>query len=304
MTVYARGYRPYAGRLGGAPPALVVAAEGLRTAWRMKAFKGIGVLYLIWFTIWAFLLYMTIGAGRGLMSSDMVRTIAAADLRLVALNEILSIFYTGVAYLTALLAVFVGAPLISDDLATSALPLYLVRPLRAVDYAIGKALVIPGILAIALLVPGFLFYALVGAWQPPGETFSFLAGHLEVPGRVVVHYLFAAVAYTGLILLLSSRTPRRTAAGVVAGVIFFGGAMLRGMSTELGVGGLLGDVLGLADLPRNTVSVFIRQSFSYRFDPDPDPLPNGLAVAVLAAVLCAIGVAAAWRRARTVEVTS
>lgn len=302
MTVHARGYRAHAGRFGGPPAFLTIARSGLGIAWRRKSFRTIGGFYLVWLAILTFVLYLAIGTDLGWVFRRQGAMFQGAELTLVILNEVLLTFYTGVAILTALLAIFVGAPLIADDLATGALPLHLVRPIRPLDYVIGKALVIPGILLAAALAPGLFFYGLAGFWQPPGEALAFLGAHLDVVGRVVEHYLVASAAYTGLVLLLSSRSARRGMVAVMAGSALFVGVMLERVAENARVEGWLGDALRLANLPRDTIAVFLVQSWSWMRRARAE-LPSASSIHLLAAALLLIGLIATWRRTRSVEIT-
>jgi hypothetical protein len=194
----------------------------------------------------------------------------------------------------------VGAPLVSDDLRTRALPLYLVRPIGPVDYVIGKALVIPCALLFFALLPGLFFLVLVALWQPPGETWSFLSKHAEVVTIIGRHYLIAAASYTGLMLFLSCRSPRRAAVVGLAAVAVLGGAMVQGLGAL--VGGEMGDVLLSLGLPSNSFApVFRGLHRGGRHNEDWLPPEGG--PEIVAAVLLALGLWTTWRRARTVEVT-
>ena len=306
MTVHARGYRAYEGPRPFASPALAIARESIATAWKRKSFRRIAILYLVWFAFASFLLYMAAGVGmEGILDLMGMRRRGAAspDLLLDVLNHLLRIFYAGVGFLTALFAIFAGAPLVADDIGANAFPLYLVRPIRPLDYVLGKFLVLPAVLAVALLLPGVAFYVLAGVWHPPGESWAFLAGNLSVLGRVVEHWLLASAAYGGLMLLLSSRSPRRGLVAVLAGAVIFGGALLRGAGRALHVRGVPGELLGLADITQDTTAVFVRADpISARFA--AHGLPSADAVRLGAAVLLLLGLYLAWRRVRSVEVTS
>jgi len=303
VTVYARGYRTYDGSLRAPPAALAIAYEGAGRVLRSRAFRRIGTLYLLWFAICAVMLYLSVGMGQTLFRGVRIAETPEA-FALLSLDWVLRLFYTGVSYVTALLAVFVGSGLIADDLHTGALPLYLVRPLRAWDYVVGKALVLPVVLLGALLVPGLFLWTITGMWRPPGETWPFLVAHLDVAGRVVEYYLVTAAAYTGLTLLLSSRSPRRAAVAILAAAVIFGGVLLQIVGIELHARGVIGDALRLAGLPHDTTAPFIRATPSFGHGHSRAFLPSPEAVRVLAACLFAVGLFFAWRRARSVEVTS
>ena len=304
MTVHARGYRSYGGTYHGPPAALAIAREGAGRVLRGKAFRRIGMLYVVWFVICALLLYLSVGMGQQIFERSLHGVKGSEQFALISLNWVLRLFYTGVSYLTALLAIFVGAGLIADDLQAGALPLYLVRPLRAWDYVVGKALVLPVMLLGALLLPGLFLWLLTGLWRPPGETWAFLGARLDVAGRVVEYYLVTAAAYTGLTLFLSSRSPRRGAVAVLAAAIIFGGVLVQIVATGEHFGGLVGDTLRLAGLPLDTTAPFIRATPLLGSGRHRDMLPSAESVHILAGALLAIGLFFAWRRARSVEVTS
>ena len=304
MTVHARGYRPYRGPVAASPAVFALAREAIWTAWSRKAVRRIGIVYLGWFAMLAFFLYVAMGMDWFRIGREITQNMPnGLNASLVLLDAMLNWFYGLAAYLTALLAVFVGAPLIADDLQAGALPLYLVRPIRPLDYVLGKALVIPTVLAVMLLLPGLFFYVLVGAWQPPGETWPFLTGNLDVLGRVAWHYAISSATYTGLMLLLSSHTSRRAVAGAIAGAILFAGVMVQAAAEGLETTGFLAKIFLHANLPNDTATVFEPHSFAAVVRMGDGPWPDPGVVAALAAGLLLVGLLAAWRRARSVEVT-
>ena len=304
MTVHARGYRAYTGAFHAPPAALAIAREAAGRIWKSVAFKRISVLFLLWFAVCAVMLYVSVGMGQNLFGRLARQAVDSDQYFVLMLNWVLRIFYTGLSYLTALLAIFVGSGLIADDLQAGALPLYLVRPLRAWDYVVGKALVLPVMLLGVSLLPGLFLYLITGLWRPPGETWSFLGAHLDIPLRVLEYYLVTAALYTGLLLFFSSRSARRTAVAITAGVVIFGGALLQGIGMGQRVRGPLGDAMRLAGLPHDTTFPFIRATPAFGRGIRRALYPEPESVWILAAVLLALGLLFAWRRARSVEVTS
>jgi hypothetical protein len=308
MAVYARGYRPYASDFRGPAAFLTIWREGYRTAARSRGFRIIGILFLIWFVVWSIALYSQIAAREFLQGRMPVEPENASAYSARVLSQNLASFYTvGISTLTALLAMLVGSGLIADDLRTRALTLYLVRPLRPVDYVLGKALVLPGILAWMTLAPGLAYLLLVAFWQEPGEEWTFLADNADVAGLVVRHFLVASASYVGLMLFLSSRTPRRGAVASLAAAVIFGGTMLHGVGSHVRGGG--GDLFRMLSIPLNTIEGFARRAaetddgFS-RHDAHPERVfPDPEAAALVAVVLLVVGAWAAYRRARSVEVS-
>jgi len=93
-----------------------------------------------------------------------------------------------------ILLLFVGPNLISQDLRFNALPLYLSRPLRRIDYFFGKLGVVAVFLGMVIIIPSVIAYVL-------GLLFS-----LDITIiRDTYRLLFASVAY-GMVIALSAGT--------------------------------------------------------------------------------------------------
>lgn len=314
MTVHARGYRPYLGALSRTPGWWVILSEGIRVTSRTRGMRVLGVLFLLWTVFWAVALYLQVG------SADALRTIAwrsshgesfeIAEFARKQLLQSLAGFYGGVTGLVSLLAIFTGAGLVSEDLKVRALTLYLVRPITAFDYALGKALVVPWVLVTRTALPGAAFWLLTGAWLPPGQTLGFWQANLDVLELVLRYTLLASGLYGGLLMLLSAGTSRRGVVSALAAAVLFGGMMLYGIATRMR--GAAGDALRLVGLPIDAVSPFLWEVWSDSMSGRrrhrgltltiDDVLPRPEAVAVLAGALFLAGLLRVWWRARTVEV--
>lgn len=307
MTVYSRGYRPYVGTFTGAPGWWVVLQAGVRSTMSSKGTKRLGVLFLLWFVILAVALYVQVGLAEGFrqrFQSDVATDLFRNHSRQVLIG-ILATFYSGVTALVTLLAILTGAGLISDDLRARSLTFYLVRPIRALDYAVGKALVLPWVLLTRTAMPGLAFWLLAGAWQEPGESLIFLRETSDVLPLLLRYLLVASGAFTGLILLLSASTPRRGVVASLSAAVLFGGFLFVGIGARMS--GLGGDLLRLASIPLDSIVPLLRASLETRSAvrrelmysrwPDPD------AAAALAAALFLLGLWRVWKRARSVEVT-
>ena len=307
MAIYARGYRPYVGEGKGAPAWVVIYREAYRLAFKNLGFRIIGTLFIVWFVMWASVLYFTLGIEEAAQqaSRGMLQTSVADQLRVTLMR-----FYSGVSVLTALLAVLTGAGLIADDLRTRALSLYLVRPLRNWEYVLGKALVLPHILAWTVLLPGLLFYVLVAMWHAPGNTFGWLADNIEIIDSVILTYLISTFSYTGLMLLLSARTDRRGGVIAISAAIIFAGSLLVPILSQVDS---VRDVAKHAGLPINAVSAIARDAATAQlmgrnrpeqleevlsFIPEP-----GVSLGI-GLVLLALGLYSGLRRAATVEVSA
>jgi ABC-2 type transport system permease protein len=104
------------------------------------------------------------------------------------------LFLSSELTLSMILIVLVGPDLISQDLRFNALPLYLSRPLRRIDYLVGKLGVIAAFLGLVTIVPCLLAYAL-------GLLFSLDLTILRDTYRL----LLASIAY-GLVIIFSAGT--------------------------------------------------------------------------------------------------
>jgi ABC-2 type transport system permease protein len=110
-------------------------------------------------------------------------------------------FHAFELFLSMILILLVGPELISQDLRFNALPLYLSRPLRRIDYFAGKLGVIAAFLGLVIIVPSLLAYALGLLfsldWTILRDTYSLLLASLTY-GVVII------VSAGTLILALSS----------------------------------------------------------------------------------------------------
>jgi ABC-2 type transport system permease protein len=110
--------------------------------------------------------------------------------------EIWTLFYAQFLqielYISMILILLVGPNLISQDLRFNALPLYFSRPLRRIDYFLGKLGIIAAFLAMVVILPSVLAYGL-------GLLFS-----LDITIiRDTFKMLLASVAY-GLVIAVSA----------------------------------------------------------------------------------------------------
>ena len=92
--------------------------------------------------------------------------------------------------LAMVLVLLIGPNLISQDLRFNALPLYFSRPLRRIDYFLGKLGVVAAFIALVTIVPAIVAYAL-------GLLFSLDFSIL----RDTLPLLLSAIAYGGVIAL-------------------------------------------------------------------------------------------------------
>ncbi len=309
MAVYARGYRAYDGGFGGPPVAWTIFREGLAAAWRRRGYRWI--LNITAFAMLAFagVIYTKV------IVENQVENLSGGRFaqQIVELDSIFLGFHTLSIVLVSLAAILVGSGLIADDLRTRALALFLVRPIRPMDYMVGKALILPALLIPLALVPGLILWLLVGMWQPPGETWTFLSDHSDVAWRILRFYLVAAAQLTGLLLLFSSRTPRRGLVIGLAAAALFGGMVLRGIGRL--ILGSIGDLLKSLDFMYNALWDFNAVNRQWQFARNEGQRwnegrrerweawqPDGDLILIVCVTLLVAGLYSVWRRARSVEV--
>jgi hypothetical protein len=312
MTVHARGYRPYVGAFGGPPAWWTILQANLAVIREGRALKRLGLLLLLYTVVGAVVLYVQIGVEERfarVMRDGSTFDAVAASRR--ALLDALALFYGITTGVVSLLAILTGAGLVADDLRARAPTLLMVRPIRAFDYALGKALVLPWVLLTRAGLPGLAYWLLVGAWQAPGSTQEFWDRTGDVPGLVATYVLQVSAAYAGLVLLVSSSTARRGVASALCAVVLFGGFFVYGMGVH--VEGSTGELMRLACIPYDVLAPFERAQLMEAASRDEMvdfwraarearmPAPDG--VSVLVTLLFVAGFLRVWWRARSVEVS-
>jgi ABC-2 type transport system permease protein len=174
MPIFDQGYQHWSGTLSGhAWRWLAITRRGVRTGMKGRILR----LILIFSWIPALLLAFALSVW-GLIERkfEMVTPIVdllvsmhlldpkfAADphhYRVAIWTLCYDFFLITELYLSMILVVLVGPGLISQDLRFNALPLYFSRPLRRIDYFIGKLGVIAAFLGMVVVLPSLIAYVL------------------------------------------------------------------------------------------------------------------------------------------------
>lgn len=206
MPIFDQGYQHWKGHLSGhAWRWLAITRHGVRIGMQGRVFRAVLLVSLLPAVCLATALCLW---GLAERKSDLVTTIVQflvtaqilspgvvddprhyrVEIWTLCYNFFLSIELT----LSMILIVLVGPNLISQDLRFNALPLYLSRPLRRIDYLAGKLGVIAAFLGLAIIVPCLLTYGL-------GLLFT-----LDITiVRDTYRLLLASVAY-GVVIILSA----------------------------------------------------------------------------------------------------
>jgi hypothetical protein len=294
VTVHARGYRRHEqGFAAKGPRFLPILAEGYAEAVRGKAFRRLTLLFLLTLMVHAVLLYM--------LPDRALARIPGIGSPAVRLRIIVGFYISSTTLFVPLLALFVGSGLVAEDLRTRALPLYLTRPVTALDYWLGKLLVPVSVVGVSYGGP-LLALVLFGVLlRPSAEMLPFLLEQGPLFAAVLAHVAACALAYGSLVLFASTVAGRRLPALILGAAVVYGGDVAR-MSlaaSDIPHTEALGAVSLAADLRRVFHAVTGEsQPFGSAFQPDLVP-----ALAAIALVV-ALGAWVVLRRARTAEVVA
>src|SRR5436190_1562162 len=209
MPIFDQGYQHWKGPLAGhAWRWLAVARHGVRATLKGRIVKGL--LFLAWVPAIALVVVL---ATWGLLEQQaesvltFLRRVLPAeviarpqDFRAAVWTVAYMFFFKAELACSLFLVLVVGPNLISRDLRFNALPLYFSRPLRRIDYFLGKLGVIGFFLLATLVAPAAGAYLL-------GVAFSLDLGVVRDTYRVLI----AGVLY-GLIITASAGRPARHAA--------------------------------------------------------------------------------------------
>jgi ABC-2 type transport system permease protein len=203
MPIFDQGYQHFHGQLAG--PAwrwLAITRQGVRAQLKNRLVRIL--LLLAWLPALALVVALALWGLLEQKSESIVAFLGQAlpqamvadpvAHRRAAWTVAYSFFFQAEMFFIMLLIVVTGPGLISRDLRFNALPLYFARPLRRVDYFLGKLGVIGVLVAAVAVVPGVLAYVL-------GVCFSL---DLTVV-RDTYPLLLASAAY-GLVIVVSAGT--------------------------------------------------------------------------------------------------
>lgn len=116
-----------------------------------------------------------------------------------------------------LLAAIICADIISSDLANSSFVLYFSRPVRSMDYLLGKFVGLIWVMCIFCLIPP-IAYVLVMLGTQSGDVYS---GGIKVLGLTVLAGIVTAIYFLPFGLMISSLTKSKAYAGIGIFMSFF-----------------------------------------------------------------------------------
>jgi ABC-2 type transport system permease protein len=205
MPIFDQGYQHWSGELSGHTWRwLAVTRHGVRVALANRWVRGVLAISMLPAILLAFVLCIWSLLERQSELIASIRPVLAflgqpilaepRDYRVAIWTLSYSYFLTIELWFSMLLILSVGPNLISQDLRYNALPLYFSRPLRRIDYFLGKLGVIAAFLGMVIIVPSIVAYGL-------GMLFSLDITIL----RDTFGILLASVCY-GLVIALSAGT--------------------------------------------------------------------------------------------------
>ncbi len=212
MPIFDQGYQHWSGELSGhAFRWLAVTRHGIRVGKKSRFLRY--VLYIAWIPALALVLMLcmwgllergssiaaTFSSLMAMMSPNLVANPRYYRVDMWRLSY--SYFLAVELRFSMILILLAGPSLISQDLRFNALPLYFSRPLRRIDYFLGKLGVIVAFLGMVMVVPSVVAYILGLLFSLDisiiRDTFSILLGS-------VAYGLIIAVSAGLLILALSA----------------------------------------------------------------------------------------------------
>ncbi|MDX2037333.1 MAG: ABC transporter permease subunit [Isosphaeraceae bacterium] len=212
MPIFDQGYQHWDGRLSGhAFRWLAITRQGVNTMARLKAVRwviilawGPALLLTVFLSIWGLieqkseLLTPFLNILQAL--PEEIRDGPKAYRKTIWTIAYYN-FYALEIYFALLITAIVGPNLISQDLRFNAIPLYFSKPLRRIDYFIGKLGVVATFIGAVTILPAVLAYVMGVSfsleWSVITDTWPILVG-------AIGHGLIVCISSGTLILAISS----------------------------------------------------------------------------------------------------
>jgi ABC-2 type transport system permease protein len=137
-------------------------------------------------------------------------------------------------FLLTLLIANIGSRLIAQDMHDKVLSLYFTRPIKRLDYLLGKLGTIVLLLIILTFVPALIVFAYL-LLMSDYLSWSFAGEHLWVVPTLLIQSLVFALSFGSLALLCSSLTPKRMFAAGGFLIINFGSMVTAAIMQELDI---------------------------------------------------------------------
>jgi len=205
MPIFDQGYKHWDGKLAGHSWRWwAIARHGVAAQWKNRGVRVVVALAMVpALALIAFLVVWGLFEQKADLIKPLVNLIqglpdelkdGARGYRDVFWTMAFHYFFGIQLFFSMLLVLLVGPNLISQDLRYNAIPLYFSRPLRRIDYFLGKLGVIAAYVAVVSIFPAVLAYAM-------GFAFSLDVNVIRDTGRLLV----ASIAY-GSVVVVSAGT--------------------------------------------------------------------------------------------------
>lgn len=199
MPIYDQSYRPYRGALSShAMRWWTITRSGLQQLLMKRVFLILLTITFFPAVVFGFQIWFT----HQFPGQELI-TVDGGFFRLLMEIQLIWFF---------LLGIYPGTGLISNDLRWNAIQLYLSKPLRKLDYVVGKLAIICILLLGVTLIPGLLLFALELGFS---SDFSFLTTYWWVPFSIAAFSIVASFSWGMIVLALSSLTKSSRFAGVM-----------------------------------------------------------------------------------------
>ena len=215
MPIHDQSYRRYSGlRSALGRSWLVIAAAGIKTMIRKRAF--LGLLLMSWVQF--------IGRAIAMWFASNVPQTAQI---LAPSAETFRDFLDKQGFFVFVVTVYVGAGLIANDRRANALQIYLSKPLLRSEYIAGKAAVLFAFLTLVTWVPAILLLFVQVMFA---GSFAFLKANVFLFPAITVASLVQVLLATFTMLALSSLSKSsRYVAILYSGILFFTAALYGAM---------------------------------------------------------------------------
>lgn len=286
MAVHKRGYQRFQGPYTGYLERLLAYP---RYAWRRLFERRLVVIATIVAMFWPLLCGLFIYFSNNLEMLGLPQTHDGPFGMFHVDGRFFVVFMNGQAITAVLLAALAGPGLIAPDVANNGLQLYFSRPLSRFDYVLARMLVLAGLLSAITWIPGLALFVL----QASLAGWDWFLAHWTWAGSVVLGF-WLWILLVSLVALAGSAYVRWRiiASGFVIGFFF----VLSGASE------IMNNVLrvqwGTLFNPTGSVNRIWNAMFGIEMPEGPGPLASGIALTVMAALLCAV----LERKLRPVEV--
>lgn len=288
MSVFKHEYRAYEGRVTPWWARIgVLVRYGIAEAWSSRVTVGLFVVAMLPLVVDFVAIYLANNPLARLMISPGAR---------IPLNINANFFLqvlSGQCWLALVLSAWVAPRLVSFDLADNALPILLSHPISRFGYVLGKYISLFSILSLVTWVPCLLLFAYQSYTSPQ----AWFGANLQVGFGLLAGSLLwiSVVAMIGLALSAWVKW-RMVATGVIFGAVF----------VPAGVGGVITGILRtkwgfLLNVPVMMTEVWQRLlGASAVMKPEMEMPNTGIAIVLLVATLCCVGLLNARIRAREV----